>query len=87
MGKFNNNSTKDLKGWQVRIFSKVWITYFAYYLCRYNMPWELYNMVEDRTEQNNLADKMPEKVEQLNKVWFAWAKRCNVLPMNPNRKK
>ena len=38
MGKFNNNSTKDLKGWQVRIFSTVWITYFAYYLCRYNMP-------------------------------------------------
>ena len=50
-------------------------------------PWELYNMVEDRTEQNNLAGKMPEKVRQLDKAWFDWAKRCNVLPMNPNRKK
>lgn len=24
--------------WQVRIFTTVWVTYFAYYLCRYNMP-------------------------------------------------
>ena len=38
MGDFKNNSAKDLRGWQVRIFSTVWITYFAYYLCRYNMP-------------------------------------------------
>jgi sugar phosphate permease len=38
MGNFKNNSTHDLKHWQVRIFSTVWITYFAYYLCRYNMP-------------------------------------------------
>jgi len=37
MGDFKNNSAKDLRGWQVRIFSTVWITYFAYYLCRYNM--------------------------------------------------
>ena len=28
----------DVKGWQRRIFWSVWVTYFAYYLCRYNMP-------------------------------------------------
>ncbi|MCP4611466.1 MAG: MFS transporter [Planctomycetes bacterium] len=38
MGNFKNNPTNNLKHWQVRIFSTVWITYFAYYLCRYNMP-------------------------------------------------
>ena len=38
MGNVKNNSAKDLRHWQVRIFSTVWITYFAYYLCRYNMP-------------------------------------------------
>jgi len=27
-----------LKHWQYRIFASVWFTYFAYYLCRYNMP-------------------------------------------------
>jgi OPA family glycerol-3-phosphate transporter-like MFS transporter len=26
------------KQWQTRVFLSVWITYFAYYLCRYNMP-------------------------------------------------
>lgn len=28
----------DLKHWQRRIFASAWITYFAYYLCRLNMP-------------------------------------------------
>ncbi len=27
-----------LRRWQVRTFSSVWVTYFAFYLCRYNMP-------------------------------------------------
>ena len=29
--------TANLKNWQFRIFGTVWITYFAYYLCRMNM--------------------------------------------------
>ena len=33
-----SNPDGKLGGWQKRIFSTVWITYFAYYLCRYNMP-------------------------------------------------
>lgn len=33
-----NGSAADLKHWQGRIFWTVWITYFAFYLCRYNMP-------------------------------------------------
>ena len=28
----------ELKHWQRRIFASAWITYFAYYLCRLNMP-------------------------------------------------
>jgi OPA family glycerol-3-phosphate transporter-like MFS transporter len=28
----------DLKWWQRRIFWSVWVTYFAFYLCRLNMP-------------------------------------------------
>jgi OPA family glycerol-3-phosphate transporter-like MFS transporter len=38
MDTLNKSSTKNLKHWQIRIFSTVWITYFAFYLCRYNMP-------------------------------------------------
>ncbi|MBI9017822.1 MAG: arylsulfatase [Phycisphaerae bacterium] len=45
-------------------------------------PWQLYNLAKDRTETNNLSREMPEKVEQLNKLWQAWAKRCDVLPLS-----
>ncbi len=43
-------------------------------------PWELYNMKVDRSELNNLAQKNPEKVKQLEEKWEAWAKRAHVKP-------
>jgi len=49
--------------------------------------WELYDMQADRTETNNLAGKNPEIVKAMNDKWWAWAKRADVLPMNPNKKK
>lgn len=39
-------------------------------------PWELYDMQSDRTELNNLAGTMPEKVSELAGLYDAWAKRC-----------
>lgn len=42
--------------------------------------WELYNLAEDRTELNNLADQMPEKVKELSAKWMKWAKEANVYP-------
>ena len=33
-----SGSAADTRRWQRRVFATVWITYFAYYLCRYNMP-------------------------------------------------
>ena len=38
MGSLKNSSAGNLRRWQVRTFSTVWITYFAYYFCRYNLP-------------------------------------------------
>ena len=33
-----SDPANDLRRWQWRIFGSVWVTYFAFYLCRYNMP-------------------------------------------------
>jgi arylsulfatase len=46
-----------------------------------NQPWELYDIEADRTELNNLATKMPDKVKELAAQWDAWAARANVLPL------
>ena len=43
-------------------------------------PWELYDLETDRTELNDLANKYPEKVEQLKTLYRNWANRCGVLP-------
>ncbi len=32
-------------------------------------PWELYDLSKDRAEQNNLAEKMPDKVKELSALW------------------
>ncbi|MBA7613627.1 Arylsulfatase [subsurface metagenome] len=42
--------------------------------------WELYDLEADRTELNNLAQKYPQKVEQLKAVYGSWAERCAVKP-------
>ena len=42
--------------------------------------WELYNMETDRTEMNNLAEKLPEKVAEMNKMYIEWSQKNHVLP-------
>ena len=42
--------------------------------------WELYDLEADRTELNNLAQKYPQKVEQLKAMYESWAARCGVKP-------
>ena len=37
---------------------------------RYDEPWELYNLREDRSELRNLAAQHPEKVMELELAWF-----------------
>jgi len=41
-------------------------------------PWELYNIDDDRTEQNNLVDKMPERAKQMADLWDEWAAKSFV---------
>jgi arylsulfatase A-like enzyme len=51
-------------------------------VARHGQPWELYDMVADRTEQNNLAAAHPDKVKEMSELYDAWAKRCNVVPFD-----
>ena len=43
-------------------------------------PWELYDMLEDRTELNDLSAKNRPKVEEFASLYGAWADRVGVLP-------
>jgi arylsulfatase A-like enzyme len=43
-------------------------------------PWELYDMARDRTEMHDLAADKPEKVQDLEAKWQAWAVRTHVKP-------
>jgi len=44
--------------------------------------WELYNVQEDPTQSNDLAAKMPDKVKQMQELFYAEAKKYNVLPLD-----
>tara|TARA_R110002049_G_scaffold285698_4_gene467167 strand:+ start:367677 stop:369344 length:1668 start_codon:yes stop_codon:yes gene_type:complete len=49
--------------------------------------WELFDLKDDRTEQNNLAAQSPDEVVTLRKQWRSWAEQANVLPKPPAKKK
>jgi arylsulfatase A-like enzyme len=40
--------------------------------------WELYNLVEDRTETNDLADQFPKRVKRMSAKWQEWATKTEV---------
>jgi arylsulfatase A-like enzyme len=44
--------------------------------------WELYNVQQDPTESDDLAAKMPDKVKQLQAIFYAEAKKYDVLPLD-----
>nr|WP_321412132.1 arylsulfatase [uncultured Carboxylicivirga sp.] len=46
------------------------------------VQWELYDMVNDRTEMHNLAESMPDKVIEMEKMYLKWASDKKVLPWN-----
>lgn len=46
-----------------------------------NRPWELYDMITDRTELHDLASEDPARVRDLGAKWDVWAKRAQVLPL------
>ena len=49
-------------------------------VAEWNSPWELYNIPNDRTELNNLADSEPQRVTQMTAAYNEWADRAGALP-------
>lgn len=45
-----------------------------------HLPWELYDIPEDRSETRNLAGQYPEKVDSMIVLYDRWAERVNVMP-------
>jgi arylsulfatase A-like enzyme len=48
----------------------------------YTGKWELYDLEKDRSETKDLNQMHPEKVQELDSIWDAWATRCNVYPLD-----
>jgi arylsulfatase len=44
--------------------------------------WELYNLAEDWTQNNDLADKMPDKLRDMQELWIAEASKYQVFPLD-----
>jgi len=44
--------------------------------------WELYHVAEDPTEFNDLAAQMPDKLKQMQELFYAEAKKHDVLPLD-----
>src|SRR5882724_12076083 len=44
--------------------------------------WELYNIVDDYSENNNLADKNPEKLRELQELFLVEAEKYQVFPLD-----
>ncbi|MGB8145540.1 MAG: arylsulfatase [Chromatiaceae bacterium] len=44
--------------------------------------WELYHVMDDPTQSNDLAAKMPDKLKQMQGIFYAEAKKYDVLPLD-----
>ena len=44
--------------------------------------WELYNIAEDYSENNDLAAKMPDKLRDMKELFLVEAEKYNVFPLD-----
>src|SRR5262249_59798044 len=49
---------------------------------RDDFKWELYNINEDFSQANNLVDKYPDKLKELQDAFDAEARKYNVYPLD-----
>lgn len=49
-------------------------------------PWELYDIIADRSETNDLAEKYAERVKEMADLYDRWAVRAHVVPNGKKKK-
>ncbi len=51
-------------------------------LAPYRGNWQLYDLNNDRAEQNDRSDEFPEKVKTMSEAWNEWATKSDVFPLD-----
>ncbi len=46
-----------------------------------DVGWELYDLTKDFSQAHNIADQHPDKVKELQELWWSEAERNRVLPL------
>lgn len=47
---------------------------------KFRQPWELFDLSQDRTEQNDLSAQMPQERQRLEQAWQKWSEHVGVAP-------
>jgi arylsulfatase A-like enzyme len=71
-------------GWMAstKVMRPPWDTFGPALLDPAGFPWELYDVSKDWTQSDNVADKYPEKLKELQGLFWQEAKKYQVLPLD-----
>ncbi len=59
-----------------------WVTFGPANLDPASATWELYDLSKDWTQSDNIADKHPDEVKEMEKIFWAEAEKYQVLPLD-----
>jgi len=71
-------------GWiaSTKVMRPPWVTFGPANLDPAGYPWELYDLSKDWTQFDNIADKNPAKLKEMEKIFWDEAKKYQVLPLD-----
>ncbi len=72
------------QGWiaSTKVVRPPWVTGGVGNLDPASSPWELYDLTKDWTQSNNIADQNPQKLKELQDLFWSEANKYQVLPLD-----
>jgi len=72
------------EGWiaSTKVMRPPWVTFGPALLDPSSFPWELYDLSKDWTQSENVADKNPEKLKEMQNIFWTEAQKYQVLPLD-----